>query len=195
MKKSIWFLLAMFGLFQIAWAESYPLGITAYSGFDVPVIQTDVGSGPMYGLAVRGNIWKFVHGELFFRGTSQGDVTEDAPFGDQTESITFKGGSLTGFGLNVLLAAKNPVSVWPYGLIGISSNTLKHGDSYKEKKTLVGYSFGGGLGINLYDKMLYLDINTALLVMPFHDNKASRKNWQSRAGIQYYIPIRMGGSN
>ena len=195
MKKPFWILLAVLWLCHAGWAETYPLGITAYSGYDVPVIQGDVGAGPMYGLAVRGNIWKFVHGELFFRGTSQGDKDEDMEFGNQTETVTYKGGTLTGFGFNLLLACKNPVNIWPYGLLGVSSNSFKPGDSFKDSESMIGWSFGGGMGINLYQNALYLDVNTALLVMPFHDNNASRKDWQTRLGIQYYIPIKMGGTN
>jgi hypothetical protein len=128
---------------------------------------------------------------VYVRGTSQGDKDEALDFGNnQSETITYKGGTLTGFGLNVLLARQEPANVWPYGLIGLSSNNQKFGDSFKGSKSLMGWSFGGGMGINLYQRALYLDINTSLLVMPFHDNKASRKNWQTLAGIQYFIPIK-----
>jgi hypothetical protein len=174
-----------------ALADTYPLGIGAYGGYDMPVIQDDVGKGPMWAVGVRGNVWHFVHAQLFVRGTSQGDVTKTAEFGDATEDLIFKGGTLTGFGLNVLLAKHDPASVWPYALLGVSTNSLKPGESFKKKETLMGWCFGGGLGINLYDKKIYLDVNTSLLVMPFHDNKASRKNWQSFAGVQYFIPIKV----
>ena len=143
----------------------------------------------MWALGVRGNIWSFIHGQLSVRGTSQGDVDEELEFGNQTETITFKGGTLTGYGLTLLLAAKNPPSVWPYALIGVSSNSLKFGEGFKEDDSLIGWSFGGGTGINLYARKVYLDVNTSLLLMPFHDNKASRKNWQTLVGVQYFIPI------
>jgi hypothetical protein len=174
-----------------ALAETYPLGIGAYGGYDMPVIQGDVGSGPMWSVGVRGNVWHFVHAQLLVRGTSQGDVSEDLEFGNQTETLTLKGGTLTGFGLNVLLAKQEPANIWPYALLGLTSNSLKPGASFKKSETLLGWCFGGGVGINLYDRKIYLDVNTSLLVMPFHDNKASRKNWQSLAGVQYFIPIKV----
>ncbi len=177
---------------SVASAETYPLGVEVFSGYDMPVLQQDVGSGTLFGLAVRGHVWGPFHGELFFRSTSQGDVDETLEFGGGTsETITYPGGSLSGFGANLLLAKSHPVSVWPYLQLGLSSNSLKPGSSIKKDETLMGWSFGGGTGINLYNKALYLDVNTNLLVMPFHDNKASRKNWQSRVGIQYFIPINM----
>jgi hypothetical protein len=124
------------------------------------------------------------------RGTSNGDVEEELEFGNnETETLTYEGGTLTGFGLNVLLAKKDPANIWPYGLLGVSTNSLSFGADYKEDDSLIGWAFGGGLGINLYNRQLYLDANTSYLVMPFHDNNASRKNWQTLFGIQYFIPI------
>ena len=53
----------------------------------------------MWGVSVRGNVWNFVHGQIIVRGTSQGGKKEDFEFGNQTETVTYKGGTLTGFGL------------------------------------------------------------------------------------------------
>jgi hypothetical protein len=172
-----------------AWA-AYPLGVEAFGGYDMPVLQDDVGAGPLFGVGVRGNIWKLVHGELYFRSTSQGDKDEELEFGNQTETMTYKGGTLSGFGLNLLLANKHAVNFWPYFMIGVSSNSLKPGSSFKKDENLSGINGGCGAGINLYGRKVYLDLNTSLLVMPFHDNNASRKNLQIRAGVQYYIPIK-----
>lgn len=172
-------------------AGTYPLGVGVHSGYDMPVLQDDIGAGMMWGIGVRGNIWSFVHGQIIVRGTSQGDKEEDLDFGNgQTETLTYKGGSLTGFGLNILLAKKNPANVWPYAILGFSSNSFDFGDEFKEDESMMGWTFGGGLGVNLYQKKVYLDAQTGLLVVPFHDNKASRKNWQSLIGVQYFIPIR-----
>lgn len=175
-----------------AWA-TYPLGVGVHGGFDMPVIQGDVGEGPVFGVSVRGNIVGPLHGQLLFRSTSQADVEEDIDFpGEPT--LTIPGGTLTGFGLNLLLAKKDPANVWPYLQIGVSSNTVKPGVDYKEEETLSGISGGFGAGFNLYQRKLYLDFNTSLLVMPFHDDNASRKNWQTMLGVQYFIPIK-GKSN
>lgn len=167
----------------------YPLGIGLHGGFDFPVLQEDVGEGPMWGVSVRGNVWSFVHAQLIVRGTSQADVEEDIDFPNEP-TLTFAGGTLTGFGLNVLLGKQDPVNVWPYFLMGLSSNSLSPGEDFKEDEDNLGMSVGGGLGINLYNRQLYLDANTSLLVMPIHDDNASRKNWQSMIGIQYFIPIK-----
>ena len=171
-------------------AEVYPLGVEVFSGYDMPVIQEDVGAGPMFGLAVRGHVWAPLHAELYFRSTSQGDAEMDTDI-PTDPTITLAGGTLSGFGLNLLIAHPTPVSIWPYFLLGVSSNSRSPGESFQEDETLTGWSFGGGTGINLYNRQLYLDVNATLLVMPFHDNEASRKEGQIRAGVQYFIPINM----
>ncbi|NUO18531.1 hypothetical protein HUU59_03700 [bacterium] len=172
---------------------AYPLGVGIHGGYDMPVIQEDVGAGPVFGVSVRGNIVGPLHGQLFFRSTSQADVEEDIDFPNEP-TLTIPGGSLTGFGLNLLLAKKTPASVWPYLQLGVSTNTVSPGVDYKEEESLSGISGGGGAGFNLYQRKVYLDVSTSLLVMPFHDNKASRKNWQTMLGVQYFIPIK-GKSN
>jgi hypothetical protein len=174
-------------------ARTWNLGVGPYGGYDMPVIQTDVGAGPMWGVGVRSNLWHFVHGQVFVHGTSNADKNENLDFGNgQTETVTYKGGTLTGYGIHLLLAHAEPVSVWPYALVGLSSNSQKFGDSFKKSASYMGWDFGGGLAVNLYEKLLYIDANTTFLVMPFHSNKATRKNWQTLVGLQYFIPI---GSN
>lgn len=188
-RKAVFWAVALMALPLLALAD-YPLGIEAYTGYDFPVIQQDVGAGSMVGFGVRGNIWKAFHGEVIFRSTSQGDAEVDGEFGDVTETIKLAGGTLSGFGFNLLIAGKDPKSFWPYFYLGVSSNSLKKGESYLEDEDLTGMGGGLGTGINLYQKKFYLDFSTGLLVMPFHDDEASRKNWQTKLGLQYFIPIK-----
>lgn len=191
MNKGLLYIILLTMLVVPGWAGTFQLGVGLHSGYDMPVIQRDVGAGAMWGISVRGNIVSFLHGQLIVRGTSQGDVEEDLESNDVViETITFAGGTLTGFGLNAILAKQDPMNIWPYFMLGISSNSLSPGESYKEDESNFGWSIGGGTGINLYNRQLYLDVNTSLLVMPIHDNNASRKNWQTMLGVQYLIPIK-----
>jgi hypothetical protein len=183
--------MAVFALLLLAapgWSGTYLLGVGLHSGYDMPVLQEDIGAGTMWGLSVRGNIVSFLHGQLIVRGTSQGDAEIELEHADET--ITFAGGTLTGFGLNLLMAKKDPAGFWPYFMLGVSSNSLSQGESFKEDESNMGWTIGGGAGINLYQRKVYLDVNTGLLVMPTHDNNASRKNWQTMIGVQYFIPIK-----
>jgi hypothetical protein len=171
-------------------AKSYPLGVEAFLGYDMPLVQDDIGSGMMYGLSVRGHLFAFLHGQLIFRGSTQADEDKSVtPIGQGSITETLEGGSLTGFGANLLFAGKNPARVWPYGFIGISTNNFAPGK--RDSETLFGSSWGGGLAISLYRDLVYADISTSLLVMPIEDNEASRKNWQTTVGIMYLFQIPM----
>jgi len=173
-----------------AFAGSYPLGVELFGGFDMPLVQEDVGSGPMYGISVRGHVISIFHAQLVFRGSSQGDKDESiTPIGAPSLTETLQGGSLTGFGLNVLLAGKKPALVWPYGFIGISTNSFAPGQ--RDKETLLGTSWGGGLAVSLYRNIVYADANASLLVMPIENNSASRKNLQIGVGLMYMFQIPM----
>jgi opacity protein-like surface antigen len=188
--KIVMAVIALLLLAAPGWSGTYPLGVGLHSGYDMPVLQEDIGAGTMWGLSVRGNIVSFLHGQLIVRGTSQGDAEEELDLGNETETITFAGGTLTGFGFNLLMAKKDPAGFWPYFMLGVSSNSLSPGESFKKDESNMGWTVGGGAGINLYQRKVYLDVNTGLLVMPIHDNKASRKNWQTMIGVQYFIPIK-----
>ncbi|MFH1011514.1 MAG: hypothetical protein V1784_09820 [bacterium] len=173
-----------------AFAGSYPLGVELFGGFDMPLVQEDVGSGPMYGISVRGHLISIFHAQLVFRGSSQGDKDETVtPVGAASLTETLEGGSLTGFGLNVLLAGKKPALIWPYGFVGISTNSFSPGE--RDKETLLGTSWGGGLAVSLYRNMVYADANASLLVMPIEKNSASRKNLQIGVGLMYMFQIPM----
>jgi hypothetical protein len=173
-----------------AFCVTYPLGVELFGGFDMPLVQEDVGNGAMYGVSVRGNVVSILHAQLIFRGSSQGDKKETVtPIGVGSLTETLQGGSLTGFGLNLLLAAKRPTTIWPYGFIGISTNNFAPGK--RNKETLWGTSWGGGLAVSLYRNLIYADVNTSLLVMPIENNSASRKNWQTGVGLMYMFQIPM----
>jgi hypothetical protein len=179
----------LFGI-PVAFAGSYPLGVGAFGGWDMPLVQQDIGSGPMYGVALRGHIIAFLHGQLVFRASAQGDQDKTVtPMGQSSLVATLQGGSLTGFGANLLLAGRKPAMIWPYGFIGISTNKFAPGK--RDSETFFGSSWGGGLSVSLYRKLIFADINTSLLVMPIENNSASRKNWQTGIGLVYFFQIPM----
>jgi hypothetical protein len=173
-----------------ACAETYPLGVEAFGGWDMPVIQEDIASGPLFGLSVRGHLLAFLHGQLLFSSTSQGDEDKSVtPFGEASFTETLTGGTLTSIGARVLFAGKNPAPIWPYGFIGISTNNFAPGE--RDKETLLGTSWGGGVAFSVYRDLVYVDLSTSLLVMPIADNKASRKKWQTSLGLMYLFHIPM----
>ncbi len=184
-------LLSLFALsIPYAQAKSYPLGVEAFFGWDAPLVQEDVNSGQMWGVSVRGHLLAFLHGQLVFRSTSQLDKDIDVqPIGTAPITETLEGGSLTGFGANLILAGRDPASIWPYGFVGIYSNNFKPGN--RDSETLFGHAWGGGLAINLYHNLVYADVSTSLLIMPIEGGEATRKNWQATLGLMYMFQIPM----
>ena len=184
-------LLALFALsFSCAQAKSYPLGVEAFFGWDAPLVQEDVNSGQMWGVSVRGHLFALFHGQLVFRSTSQGDKDIGVnPIGAASITETFEGGTLTGFGANLILAGRDPALIWPYAFVGIHSNNFKPGN--RDSETLFGHAWGGGLAISLYRNLIYADVSTSLLIMPIEGNEATRKNWQTTVGLMYMFQIPM----
>ena len=184
-------LLALFALsIPYAQAKSYPLGVEAFGGWDEPIVQDDVAGGAMFGISVRGHLLAFLHGQLVFRSTSQGDKDIGVnPIGATSITETLEGGSLTGFGANLILAGRDPAPIWPYAFVGIQSNNFKPGN--RDSETLFGHAWGGGLAISLYRNLIYADISTSLLIMPIEGGEATRKNWQTTVGLMYMFQIPM----
>lgn len=184
------FLVLFVAQIPLAHARSYPLGVEAFFGWDAPLVQEDIGSGQMWGVSVRGHLLAFLHAQLVFRATGQGDKDKSVtPIGRPSLTETLEGGTLTGFGANLLFAARDPAPIWPYGFVGISTNDFAPGK--RDKEALFGHSWGGGLAISLYRNLVYADISTSFLVMPIEGNKASRKNWQATLGLMYLFQIPM----
>jgi hypothetical protein len=187
----IFCLLSLFALsIPYAQAKSYPLGVEAFGGWDEPLVQDDVAGGAMFGVSVRGHIIAFLHGQLMFRSTSQGDKDVGVhPIGTASFNETLEGGTLTGFGANLILAGRDPASIWPYGFVGLFSNNFKPGN--RDSENLFGHVWGGGVAFNLYNKLIYADVNTSLLIMSIESGNATRKNWQTMVGLMYMFQIPM----
>ena len=184
-------LLTLFALsVPYAQAKSYPLGVEAFGGWDEPLVQDDIAGGTMFGLSVRGHLIAFLHAQLVFRSTSQGNQDIGInPIGTGSITETLEGGTLTGFGANLLLAGRDPGMVWPYAFIGIYSNNFKPGN--RDSETLFGHAWGGGLAMNLYRNLVYADVATGFLIMPIEGGEATRKNWQTTVGLMYMFQIPM----
>jgi hypothetical protein len=118
------------------------IGISGYGGLNIPVVQDDVKSGPMFGVRVPVTLISFLSVEPYFLTSSLGDGEEE--IGGFT--YTRDGFQQTGFGINAMLgslAAGPMIRFYPYA--GIGSNKLTRVGSSDISE--VGYNFGFGLGI------------------------------------------------
>lgn len=138
MKKTMVFaLLAVALLTGVAGAAS--VGIGAFGGVGIPIIQDDTGRGTVFGVRAPVTLLPLITVEPYFLSSSGGDKDQD--LGGTT--ITRTGIDVAGFGANAMLTLGGPVQFYPFA--GIGSHKLKR-DGVEETRT--AYSFGLGIGIS-----------------------------------------------
>jgi hypothetical protein len=152
------------------------LGIGAYGGVSIPVLQDDVEQGTTYGVRAPLHLLPTLTFEPFYESTGLGDVDED--FGGLP--YTRSGGDMSRFGLNVLFEFGTGVTFYPYG--GFSSHKWTRDGSPDFDE--VGYN--GGLGIGFGTGIgLRFDLRGELDVIPTDDT--SRKFGNVNVGVSYNL--------
>ncbi|MBI5711430.1 MAG: outer membrane beta-barrel protein [Candidatus Eisenbacteria bacterium] len=172
MKRPVIFaLLALVLLPCVAGAAG--VGVGAFGGVSVPIVQDDNGQGTLFGVRVPVSLIPLVTVEPFFAKTGGGDKDQDL-FGG---TITRSGIDVTSFGANVLLTFGGKLQLYPFA--GIGSFKMKR-TGLDESKT--GYNFGLGLGISPAPKIsLHVRGELAAAV----DGDVSRKWANVTAGVSY----------
>jgi hypothetical protein len=127
-------------------AAAVDIGVGAYGGVNVPVLNDLSKQGTDFGIRVPVKLIPLLTVEPFWSKSSLGDAEEDIA------GITYTrdGGDLTGFGANALLTFGAPMfQFFPFA--GIGSYKLERDGA--EDVSDVGYSFGLGLGTSLIPKL------------------------------------------
>src|SRR2546426_11198987 len=100
-------------------AGAVSVGVGAFGGVSVPLVQDDTGRGTMFGLRVPVNLVPLLAVEPYFASTSGGD--KDETFVDV--GYTRSGLDVTAFGANLMLPFGSMVKFYPFA--GIGSHKLK----------------------------------------------------------------------
>ena len=132
--------LVMLAMPAVAGAGQPTIGISGYGGLNIPIVQDDVKSGPMFGVRVPVTLISILSVEPYFLTSSLGDGEEE--IGGFT--YTRDGFKQTGFGINAMLgslAAGPMIHFYPYAGIGHNKLTRSGSEDISE----VGYNFGFGL--------------------------------------------------
>jgi len=116
------------------------IGLGAFGGMSIPIVQDDAKMGPMFGLRLPVSVLPMLRLEPFWARTTLGDV--DGTFAGLP--YTRDGGKVSAFGLNALLATGGALRFYPY--VGIGSYKLTREAS--DDRTEVGYDAGLGLGLS-----------------------------------------------
>jgi hypothetical protein len=175
MKKTMVFaLLAAALLTGVAGAAT--VGIGAFGGVGIPILQDDNGRGTEFGIRVPVSLIPLVTVEPYFLSSSGTDKTQDLGGG---VSVTRTGIDVTGFGANAMLTMGGPLQFYPY--VGIGSHKLKR-DGVEETRTT--YSFGLGIGISPIPKFtLHLRGGLDAAVK----DETSRKWATATVGVSYNL--------
>jgi hypothetical protein len=172
------FLFVMGGLCSSAMA--LPVGIGAFAGLNVPIVQDDAGTGALYGVRVRLTVIPFLAVEPTLTFFNQGDATTEV----RGEEYELDGGKSTALGLNVILGSVGtPAGLRFYNVIGIASHAMKQEGAEDESR--LALSIGPGLEVKLGTR-LALNVETRLHMISLEGGGA-RKNLGLTGGLIYYV--------
>jgi opacity protein-like surface antigen len=156
-----------------ATAEPIKIGIGAYGGVSIPVLNDMSKQGAQFGIRVPIYTNPVFTVEPYYTSATLGDATQNAAGIDYTRD----GGDLSGYGVNVMYSFG---AFYPWG--GVGSYTIKREGAEDIKK--FGYQFGLGLGFKLIPK-LSLHVRGGLDVVP--TDGTSQKFGEVNAGLNYAL--------
>jgi len=93
------------------------VGIGAFAGMSVPVLQEDVDKGNMFGVRVPVNLVPLFTVEPYYASAALGEATESVGGIDYTR----EGFDEKAYGVNAMLTLGGPVSFYPYAGVGQTS--------------------------------------------------------------------------
>lgn len=159
----------------ISQASPIGVGMGAYGGVSIPIIQDDVSGGSLFGIRVPVKAIPMITVEPYYLTSSLGD-------GEETiggVKYTRDGFDHTGIGVNAILGMGLGFGLHPY--VGIGSHKLKRaGTEIKE----TAYNVGLGFGLNAIPKMS-IQVRGELNMVVTGDT--SRKFANGTVGVSYSL--------
>jgi len=175
MRKAMILMLFALALLPCA-AGAMSIGVGAFGGMSIPVLQDDNGPGTVLCLRVPVALIPLVTVEPYYTKTSGGDADQEVAGGTTPRS----GVDLDGFGANVLLTFGTGLKLYPFA--GIGSSTLQREDM--EDVTNTTYTFGLGLG---FSPMPKLSIHVRGELAAMGDGETTREWANATVGVSYNI--------
>lgn len=160
-----------------AQAEQRRVGLGVYGVYGIPIIQEDVGAGPLYGIKARADLFGPIGAEVSYTSFQEGDVTFTTPAGEQT----MPGGTQNVLGVNAILGGAGDSGVGFYLTGGVGSYSLTRDN--RDDLTRIG--FNGGLGLELRSNAgIAIDLSGRAHAVTMEDG-GTRKFGAIQAGINY----------
>ena len=157
-------------------AGAADVGIGAYGGVGVPIVQDDNGRGNVFGVRVPVSLLPLLTVEPYYASNKGGD--KDQVIGGTT--ITRSGIDVTGFGANALLTFGGTLKFYPFA--GIGSHKLKRTGTEETRTT-----FNFGLGLGICPPVAKLTIHLRGELNAAVKDEASRKWGTITAGVSYNL--------
>jgi hypothetical protein len=168
---------------SIVTAQPSKFGIGAFGGVNIPVVQDDQASGPVFGFKVRYQLIPLLVLEPNISFTSYG-----APDNDEFD-FDIDGSSVTAFGIDVTLG--NPVGKMgfkPYFVAGLGFYNQKNDeidDVFGAPGSKAGISGGFGIGLGFTPK-IDADIRGKAHIAG-SEGDISKKSVSITGGLNYYF--------
>ena len=174
MRKAMILMLFALAILPCA-AGATSVGIGAFGGVGVPIIQDDNGQGSLFGARVPVTLLPLVTVEPYYvktSGASKDQVVDELTY-------TRSGIDVSGFGANLLLTFGSKFQMYPFAGIG----------SYKLSRTgldqtSTAYTFGLGFGLSPMPK---LSIHVRGELAAAVEGQTSRKWANATVGVSYNI--------
>jgi hypothetical protein len=180
MVKFLKFTLTLTTLFLLAGqAESAQIGVGAFWGKNLPIVQEDASLDKLYGFKLILIPLSFVALEPNFTYSGMGQATLDIG----GTSMTRDGGQIKSYGVDLLLGNFSSRLFHFYLLGGLNSSTLQKEALPDSKRT----SFSAGLGLEITPiAKLGLEVQGKALLIPLEGGGA-KDNLGIAGGINIYI--------
>jgi hypothetical protein len=178
--RRIFVLTALALALTAATAGAVSVGVGAFGGVSIPVVNDLSKQGSQFGIRVPVSLIPMLSADAFFSKASLGDVEDN--FGGPI-TYTRDGGDLTVFGVNAALTMGPPAfRIYPFA--GIGSYKLKR--EGVEDISKAGYQFGLGLGFAIPALVgLGVDVRGEFAMIP--TDQTSQKFANVTAGVSYKI--------
>jgi hypothetical protein len=181
MKKVILLLLILTLLSPCIHAQGLKLGVGAFGGMNIPVVQDDQKTGSVFGFRAGLRVLPFLIAEPNVTFGKWGSP-------DEVEGVKWEidGSKINSYGIDAIIGNVHGIKGFkPYGILGAGIYSIKNDDTgYDESK--LGFSGGFGFGIGL-SPMLDVDVAGRLVVAA--QEEGSKKALFVTAGLNYYFNL------
>ena len=161
--------------FVASTAHAGSIGVGAFGGVSVPVLQEDQDQGSLFGIRVPVKLVPLFTVEPFYSKGKLGDKT--VTIGGL--GLTREGFDVTTYGLNAMLTLGGPISFYPYAGIGTAKFKRTGQD-----QSWTSYNFGLGISLSPIPKVS-VDLRGELQAAV--DGDVSRKMVNVTLGASYSI--------